>query len=336
MPTSRAHAAARLLAGACAMALILTPVACSQAASNAGWTLPRTPNGKPDLQGHWTNSSITTLERPDPSLPLSLNPEQVARMEGMRASQNAADAAPTSPDQGAPRAGGAIGGYNLFWIDRGERVGVVNGEARSSWITHPPSGKMPVSDQGRARISEINSRRNEDGPEGMNPADRCLIGSRGSGGPPMLNNIYNNTYQIVQTADHVMIDVEMMHDARIIRIGESHKPEPLSQWLGDSVGHWDGDTLVVVTRNWNRWHGDYEPVFLSERATVTERFTRTGPDEITYAFEVDDPATYTQTWKGEMVFTTSNGPVYEFACHEGNYALRNILGGARIVERQGK
>ena len=122
--------------------------------------------------------------------------------------------------------------------------------------------------------------RNEDGPEGMNPADRCLIGSRGSGGPPMLNNIYNNTYQIVQTSDYVMIDVEMMHDARIVRLGQTHKPEPVKQWLGDSVGHWEGDTLVIVTRNWNRWHGDYEPIFLSEQATVTERFTRTGADEL--------------------------------------------------------
>jgi hypothetical protein len=334
MPTSRVHTAARLLAGACATVLILTPVASSQAASSTGWTLPRTPDGKPDLHGHWTNSSITTLERADPSLPLVPTPEQIARMETARASQEVAANSRTSPEEGAPRAGGAIGGYNAFWLDRGMQLGRIRGEPRTSWITDPPSGKMPVSAEGRARISDINSRRNEDGPEGMNPADRCLIGSRGSGGPPMLNNIYNNTYQIVQTADHIMIDVEMMHDARIIRIGENHKPEPLSQWLGDSVGHWDGDTLVVVTRNWKRDHGDYEPVFLSERATVTERFTRTGPDEITYAFEVDDPATYTQTWKGEMVFTTSNGPVYEFACHEGNYALRNILGGARIAERR--
>jgi hypothetical protein len=170
----------------------------------------------------------------------------------------------------------------------------------------------------------------------MNPADRCLIGSRGSGGPPMLNNIYNNTYQIVQTPTHVVIDVEMMHDARIIRIGEDHRPAALTQWLGDSIGRWEGDTLVVVTRGWNRQHGDYEPVYLSERATVTERFTRTGKDEIIYEFTVDDPGFYTQSWKGEMVFTPSNGPVYEVACHEGNYALKHILQGARIGEAKGK
>jgi hypothetical protein len=158
---------------------------------------PRTPDGRPDLQGMWTNSSITTLERTNPSLPLVLSPDQISRLESQRAAQSAADAAPTRT-QAAPEAGGNIGGYNLFWIDRGAKVGVVRGEARSSWIVDPPNGRMPVSGEGRARIGAILAKRGEDGPEGMNPADRCLIGSRGSGGPPMLNNIYNNTYQIVQ------------------------------------------------------------------------------------------------------------------------------------------
>jgi hypothetical protein len=314
----------------------LALAASSAVAQAPGWSPPRTPDGKPDLQGMWTNSSITTLERSSPSLPLVLNAEQVKRLEGSRAQQAAADAAPTPASQGAPTAGGAIGGYNLFWIDRGAKVGTVKGEARSSWIIDPADGKMPVSAEGRIRIGRILSKRGEDGPEGMNPADRCLIGSRGSGGPPMLNNIYNNTYQIVQTPTHVMIDVEMMHDARIIRMEQEHKPQALTQWLGDSVGHWDGDTLVVVTKGWNRWHGDYEPVYLSERATVTERFTRTGADEITYRFTVDDPGFYTQPWKAEMVFTPSNGPVYEVACHEGNYALKHILQGARITDRKKK
>jgi len=292
---------------------------------------PRTPGGKPDLQGTWTNSSITTLERNNASLPLLLNAEQVKRIEDTRSQQAVADAAPTT-SQTAPPAGRDPGGYNAFWLDRGMRVGVVKGQPRSSWITEPADGKMPVSAAGKARISTILARRSEDGPEGMNPADRCLIGSRGSGGPPMLNNIYNNTYQIVQTPTHVMIDVEMMHDVRIIRMEQAHKPEAVTQWLGDSVGRWEGDTLVVTTRGWNRQHGDYEPIFLSEQATVTERFTRTAKDEITYEFAVDDPGFYSQLWKGEMAFTPSNGPVYEFACHEGNYALQHILQGARIRE----
>lgn len=318
------------------LAALVAALALAPAAFGQSYQPPRTPDGKPDLQGMWTNSSITTLERANPSLPLVLNDEQRATMEGQRLQQEVSANSPTDPETGAPSSGGAIGGYNAFWLDRGMRVGVINGEARSSWITDPPNGKMPVSEQGKARIAKIMTTRNEDGPEGMNPADRCLIGSRGSGGPPMLNNIYNNTYHIVQTTDHVMIDVEMMHDARIVRLGQEHKPEPVKQWLGDSIGHWDGDTLVIVTRNWNRWHGDYEPIFLSEQATVTERFTRTGPDELTYAFEVDDPGFYTQTWKGEMLFTTSPGDAYEFACHEGNHALEGILRGARFLERTTK
>lgn len=308
---------------------LLAPTALAQA-----YTPPRTPDGKPDLQGMWTNSSITTLERANSSLPLIVGPAQVAKMEQARAQQEVAANGRTNPDEGAPAAGANVGGYNAFWLDRGMKLGVVHGTARSSWITEPADGKMPFSDAGRKRIAAIMTTRNEDGPEGMNPADRCLVGSRGSGGPPMLNNIYNNTYQIVQTPNAVMIDVEMMHDARIIRLGEDHKPAALSQWLGDSIGHWDGDTLVVETRNWNRWHGDYEPVFLSEQAVVTERFTRTGAGELTYAFEVNDPGFYTQAWKAEMVFTPSNGPVYEFACHEGNHALHGILQGARILEER--
>ena len=314
------------------LAAIILALAAAPAALAQGYAPPRTPDGRPDLHGTWTNSSITTLERTNPSLPLMLSAEQAAAMEGARLQQETAANSPTDPEAGAPKDRNTAAGYNAFWLDRGTKLGVVNGTARSSWITEPANGKMPVSDQGKARIAAIMKTRNEDGPEGMNPADRCLIGSRGSGGPPMLNNIYNNTYQIVQTPDHVMIDVEMMHDARIVRLNQTHKPTPVSQWLGDSVGRWEGDTLVIVTKNWNRWHGDYEPVFLSERATVTERFTRTGADELTYAFEIDDPGFYTQAWKGEMIFTTSSGPVYEFACHEGNHALHGILQGARILE----
>src|SRR5262245_29020197 len=229
----------------CAAFAMAAPGALAQA-----YSPPRTPDGKPDLQGMWTNSSITTLERTNQSLPLVLSPDQVKRMEDTRAQQSAADAAQTRT-QVAPPAGRDPGGYNQFWLDRGTQVGKVKGQARSSWITEPANGRMPVSDEGKKRIALIMSKRNEEGPEGMNPADRCLIGSRGSGGPPMLNNLYNNTYQIVQTRDAVMIDVEMMHDARIIRMEGKPKPAALAQWLGDSVGHWEGDTLVVVTQGWN-------------------------------------------------------------------------------------
>ncbi|MDZ4760534.1 MAG: hypothetical protein SGJ21_05635 [Alphaproteobacteria bacterium] len=317
-----------------ALGLAAGPLCGALAQPAPGWTTPRTPDGRPDLQGVWTNSSITLLERGDASLPLSLSPDQATRMERSRAAQEAAANGPTNPEEGAPQSGGAIGGYNAFWLDRGDRVGRVKGEARSSWIVEPANGRIPVSEEGRKRIAAITAKRNEDGPEGMNPADRCLVGSRGSGGPPMLNNIYNNTYQIVQTPGNIMINVEMMHDARIVRVGEGHKPGPLQQWLGDSVGRWDGDTLVVETRNWKTDHASYEPVFLSGAGSVTERFTRTGPSEILYEFTVEDPTFYTQPWRGEMTFFPSSGPVYEFACHEGNYALKGILSGARVTGRK--
>jgi hypothetical protein len=309
--------------------LALAFAASAPALAQQAYQPPRTPDGRPDLQGDWTNSSITKLERSDPNLPLVLNEQQIARMESRAAASSAADAARTDPGQGAPQAGGNVGGYNQFWLDPGARVGRVRGEPRSSWIIEPANGRMPVSAEGRTRIQAILATRSNGEPEGLNPADRCLIGSRGSGGPPMLNNIYNNTYQIVQTPDAVMIDVEMMHDARIVRMGGAHRPDAVRQWLGDSVGRWDGDTLVVTTRGWKRLQGDYEPIFLSDQATVTERFSRVGRDELLYEFTVEDPGFYSQTWKGEMTFTRSSGPVYEYACHEGNYAMPHILQGVR-------
>lgn len=319
------------LAGICVTALNVQSAGAAPPASSA-WSPPRSADGRPDLQGVWTNSSITTLERTDPSLPLKLSPQQAQRLEDSRARLEAAANAPTNPQAGAPDAGASVGGYNAFWLDRGSRVGVVRGEARSSWIVEPENGRMPVSEGGAARIQSILQRRGEDGPEGMNPADRCLVGSRGSGGPPMLNNIYNNTYQIIQTADHVVILVEMMHDARIIRLNQNHKAPELKQWLGDSIGRWEGDTLIVETRNWKEDHASYEPVVLSDTALVTERFTRTGPSEILYEFAVDDPQVYSKPWRGEMTFTPAGGPVFEYACHEGNYALHGILSGARVLE----
>ena len=295
---------------------------------------PRTPDGRPDLQGMWTNSSITTLERNNASLPLFLNPEQVAGMEGQRLQQEVSQNSRTNPDEGAPAAGGAIGGYNAFWLDRGMKVGVVNGTARSSWIIEPANGKMPFSDAGRKRIAEIMKTRNEDGPEGMNPADRCLVGSRGSGGPPMLNNIYNNTYQIVQTTDHVMIDVEMMHDARIVRLNQQHKPAPVSQWLGDSVGRWEGDTLVVETAGFVP--GDEfkpaTPILVGQNARVTERFTRISEKEILYRFRVVDPETFSRPWSAEMLLTDTGEPMFEYACHEANLSMVSMLAGGRSAD----
>ena len=336
--------------GLAACVLALAPVAFAQ----GGYTPPKTSWGAPDLQGYWTNSSITKMTRPGGIDTLVITPEQAKKLEDgdYNNIRTAAEKAPTNQTEGAPEKGKPlppVGNYNAVWVDPGAHVAVINGELRSSWITEPANGKIPYKPgKGSARYEApptpagtpppavSQAERSYEGPESRSVGERCIVGFGNTGGPVMNNVLYNNTYQIVQTPGAVMIDVEMMHDARVIRIGETQKPEALKQWLGDSTGRWDGDTLVVVTKNWNRWHGDYEPVFLSEKATVTERFTRTGKDEITYQFEIDDPGFYSQPWKGEMVFTPSNGPVYEYACHEGNYALEHILQGARVRDAKAK
>lgn len=316
--------------------ILVRGLAAAAAVWAAGALAHAQQGGRPDLSGVWTNSSLTVLERADPAQPLELDEAAAARIEAANARRVAQVNAPTDPSTGAP-SDGVIGGYNFFWLDRGDRLARIDGKARTSWIVDPPSGRIPFSGEGRKKAADYSdAARTDFGPEAMNPADRCLIGSRGSGGPPMLNNIYNNTYRIVQTADHVMIEVEMMHDARIIRLDAGHKPAALEQWLGDSVGRWEGEVLVVETRNWKRDQGRYQPIYLSSGAVVTERFQRISETELRYAFEVNDPEYYSQTWRGEMVFQPAGGEVYEYACHEGNYALANILGGARLAEARAR
>jgi hypothetical protein len=307
---------------------------------------PRMPNGKPSFQGIWTNVSVTDLERKEGVDKLVLTPQEAAEIEG-RDFYNvriAEDAKPNSEEENATLLDGSDllsgGGYNAFWVEPGEHHGVVKGEIRSSWIVDPADGQIPFSKEGRAKVAERRAERKfaSDNPETRTLADRCLIGFGGTGGPPMLNVLYNNNYHFVQTPDHLMILVEMVHDARIIPIGdnEKHRPEELHQWLGDSVGYWDGDTLVVETVNWNPQQGRRGPVYMSEKGKVTERFTRWSDNEILYEFTVEDPEYYSQVWRGEMTFTTTEGPVYEYACHEGNIALPGILQGARAQEARGE
>jgi hypothetical protein len=184
------------------------------------------------------------------------------------------------------------------------------------------------------------AREDPEGPEHLAPNDRCLIASRGTGGPGLLNNIYNSNYQIVQTPDAVVIVSEMIHDARIIPIRANaeaaqaaHGPAALNRWLGDSAGWWSGDTLIVETVNVNQQQGTFGPIFLSPSGKVIERFTRVAVNEIFYEFQVDDPVYYRRPWRAEMTLSALAGQIYEFACHEGNYALPGILAGARLAER---
>lgn len=302
--------------------------------------LPRTPDGKPDLQGVWSNATLTPLTR-DRELgeTLVLNADQVGAMEGGHQEFLEAEYAASDPDRepGAGAQGGNDGdtndGYNEFWKEVGERIQIINGEPRASIIVDPPTGQIPFAGDPRARFARAPGAPDpNDGPEGRPLSERCLISFGTHSGPPMLPVMYNNNYQIVQTEDYVMILAEMIHDARIIRIDDEPMPH-MQKWMGDSVGHWEDDTLVVTTTG---YHPQHTVFGASENLTVTERFERVSTSEIVYTFTVEDPTVFSQPWTGELMFNAKSAdePMYEYACHEGNYALPGVLAGARRAEAE--
>jgi len=339
-----------------AVAALVAVPAVGVAQVGSGWVPPRTPDGHPDLQGNWTNATITPFQRPAGQGP-TLTAEQVHAIESERDGFLEELSQPSDPDREAPPVGGfytgnvvfdaasgGSGGYNVFYIDPGNRVAVFNGEPRSSLITRPANGRLPAfTPEGAARIRalrEAAARFGEyDNPENRPLAERCLKSFGSNLGPPMLPNyFYNNSYTIVQTADHVMIMTEMVHDVRIVRLGDREPlPDRIRPWFGDSRGWWEGDTLVVETTNLpeRQLYGSTLAYSAgSEQWSVVERFTRVGENAINYEFTVTDPGMYTEPWGGEVPFTRLDGNVYEYACHEGNYALSNVLSGARAQERE--
>mgnify|MGYP001047166948 FL=1 len=314
------------------------------------WVMPRTSDGHPDLQGNWSNATITPLGRPRGRGPV-LTPDQVAEIEGRREEFIEVLSATSDPNREAPAVGGVrtgdfafdaasggTGGYNYVYIDGGDRVAIYNGESRSSLVTNPADGRIPsLTPEARQRRSERSEFNRQfgayDNPENRPLSDRCLMSFGSNAGPPMLPNyFYNNNYTIVQTADHIMIMTEMVHDVRIIRMGERVPlPEQVRPWMGDSWGHWEGDTLVIETTNLHplqRFNGNP-----SDNLKVIERLTRVDQSTINYEFTVIDPETYTAEWGGEVPMKALEGLIYEYACHEGNYALGGILSGARYQER---
>ncbi len=322
------------------LALVLAAPAFSQAptpapAKSKAWTAPLASDGHPDLQGIWTNATVTRMARlPEFNGKLNLTDEEAKKFE-----QKDADAAAEKPGVEGVNLGGQVfsgtnAGYNVLFIDRGSQLARVDGMKRSSLIIDPPDGKVP------ARVATPGGGGGRRGGGGggmgaydsvkMRPAsERCLIGFGSTSGPPMMPVLYNNNYQIVQTPDTVMILVEMVHDVRIIRMNAQHDPPSIRKWLGDSVGKWEGDTLVVDTTNFsdkNRFQG------ASENLHVIERFRRVDPQNILYRVTLDDPATWAKPWTMEFPFVATPGPIYEYACHEGNYAMEDILGGARRTE----
>ena len=295
---------------------------------------PRLPDGTPDLQGVWTNATATPVERSvDLGDRRAFTEQEAAAISKAALAAVAADAAPSDPNKKIEAIDSLppVGNYNLFWTDRGMTVANINGEYRTSMIIEPSNGRIPpLTADGQQRTSARAARNPNDGPEGRALGERCLLSFGSASGPPMLPVMYNSYYQIVQSPGYVVILVEMVHDARIVRIQHQHAPDGIRKWMGDSIGHWDGDTLVVETRNFRS-----EQSFRgsSESAVVTERFTRVAKDKIVYRFTVDDPATFTSSFTGELPFVTVDANIYEYACHEGNYALPGILSGAREAEK---
>ena len=295
--------------------------------------IPRTADGHPDLQGVWTNATLTPMERPA-SFAGKLNlTEAEAKAFETHAQEELTSGDGKSDSDFHRRAGsGETGGYNALFIDRGSELARVDGVKRSSLVIDPPDGKVPpITPEARRRMQTM--RRGSLASAKDRPlSERCLLSFGSSSGPPMLPVLYNNNYQIVQTADSVMILVEMVHDARIIRMNAPHDPENIRKWLGDSVGHWEGDTLVVDTVHFNdqvNFRGS------SKNLHVIEKFTRTNANTMLYRATLDDPTTWTRSWTIEYPFLATAGPVFEYACHEGNYSIVDVLGGARKEESAG-
>ena len=316
-------------------------VFCCVVAHADTYKAPRTSDGQPDLQGFWTNATLTPVERPA-SLgnKLVLSEAEAQAMENRMAQQMAAASAPSDPNE-VQRAGQAVGGYNMFWADFGTQVAIVNGERRSSLIVNPPQGRVPELRPDAQKLVSAAERRGYDGPEQRPLGERCLLAFGNASGPPMLPVMYNSNYQIVQTADTVMILVEMPHDVRMIHLDHKPLPAGMRPWMGHSVGHWEGDTLVVETSRLRKEQyisigggGSYRYVPSSENLKVIERFKRTGPRTILYEFTVEDPEIFTQSWAGQVPLNAIDQPLYEYACHEGNYALPGILAGARATEKK--
>jgi hypothetical protein len=317
---------------------------------------PRLPDGHPDLQGTYDVATLTPLERPAGTKAV-LTPAEAAKLEKATAARRdkANEAikgdrpAPPKGGDGSPGAYGNVGGYNYFWLDPGSRYTVVDGQIRASIVVDPPDGRVPAMlPSARQRMAALEARPTSDAQESKDPGleppgsyddperrplgERCLLGFGSTSGPPALPDyFYNNLHQIVQTGDSVLILTEMVHDARIVPMNAQHLPKTIRRWMGDSVGHWEGDTLVVDTTNFNdktRFHES------TDNLHVVERFSRMDAKTLLYRFTVEDAATWDRPWTGEYAWPATNEPIFEYACHEANYALEDILRGARAREAE--
>ena len=334
----------RLVASLSVVALVVLAPLAAAAQQAGGWTMPRTPWGDPDLMGTYTNRTITPVQRPEDLVGQEfLSADEVERLERERIERN------EQLLHAPPRttvAGGNVGAYNNFWLDAGTRP-----TGRTSLIVDPPDGRVPpvtpeYERYAARRAEERLSRGEADSWTDLQLNDRCIVWSAG---PPMMPGPYNNTYMIFQTPDYIAIEVEMIHDTRIIPLdGRPHLPSRIRQYLGDMRGRWEGDTLVVETTNIQRTEGDpgvqgadeFEVRASNGRTDdtvrVIERFTRVADDTISYEFTIEDPSRWTRSFSGEVPFVKTDGNLYEYACHEGNYSMPNILAGERALEAAGR
>ena len=335
-----------------------TAIVAAQSSSPGRPALPRTPNGHPDLQGVYDLATLTPLERVA-GQPLVQADDEVARLEKQVADRKFRAGLPSKGDRDAPPKGGDgsqgaagnVGGYNNFWIDNGTRYVTVDGRKRMSIIVDPPDGRIPqLTETARQRTarnvrttSDQQTREDDPGldptpgayddPERRPLGERCLLGFGSTSGPPALPVLYNNLHQIVQTPDSVIIVNEMVHDVRVVRMNAPHLPASIRKWMGDSVGRWEGDTLVVDTTNFTdktRFRG------ATEKLHIVERFSRVDARTLLYRFTIEDASTWMSAWTGEYTWPATDEHLYEYACHEANYALGDILRGARLKEANQK
>ena len=299
--------------------------AAAAAKTGKAWTPPRLADGHPDLQGIWTNVTITPLERPkELATKAFFTPEEAKAYEQQRGATSNKDRRDGGADADLGRA------YNDAWWDSGTKIVKT---LRTSMVIDPPDGRIPsltpaAEKEQRERAAE--ARNPPAGPENMPLQLRCIHWS--TAGPPMLPSAYNNNYQIFQAPGYVVIAIEMIHDVRVIPTdGRAHLPSNVRQLLGDARGHWEGDTLVVDTANFTdetHFRG------ADRNLHLIERFTRTDANTVIYQFTIDDPTAFSKPWTGEVPMVKTEGPMYEYACHEGNYAVPNSLSAARAQERE--
>jgi len=307
--------------------------------TSSDWIMPRTEHGHPDLQGTWLFGSTTPFQRRKGlGMKQTYTEEEAVAMErGMQARLERADA-PMNPGRDAPEAGARIGQeaddtFLAHW--RKPELVKINGEYRTSVIVDPPSGRLPK----REGFKDFTAQRkasglaDTDGPEGQPLSGRCIV--FGSAVPSLTPIMMNSNLMIVQTEGYVMVMTEMINDARIIRLDDEHFDNGVRNWMGDSIGEWEDDTLVVRSKNFRPEQSSSKSVTLSEDFELEERYTLVGDNEILYAFTFVDPQAYTQAVTGERILyrNSPDDRIYEFACHEGNYSLSGILAGARQLER---